>query len=73
MVEQQEKQIQEKIVTDADGKETKLYLDEESGEFVSKNELKTRKKLREKEAAKIAKDAKKAEEAEKKAESQGTK
>jgi lysyl-tRNA synthetase class 2 len=73
MVEQQEKQIQEKIVTDADGKETKLYLDEESGEFVSKNELKTRKKLREKEAAKIAKDAKKAEEAAKKAESQGTK
>ena len=70
MVEQQEKQIQEKIVTDADGKETKLYLDEESGEFVSKNELKTRKKLREKEAAK---DAKKAEEAAKKAESQGTK
>jgi lysyl-tRNA synthetase class 2 len=40
--------------------EKKLYLDEVTGEMVSKNELKTRKKLREKEEAKKKKEEEKA-------------
>lgn len=66
---------QEKKPDDATAEESKdapkLYLDDVTGEMVSKNELKTRQKLRKKEAEKAAKDAKKAEEAAKKGESGG--
>jgi lysyl-tRNA synthetase class 2 len=44
-------------------KETKLYLDEKTGEMVSKTELKKRQKLREKEAKLAVKNAEKAEKA----------
>lgn len=66
---------QEKKPDDATAEETKdapkLHLDEVTGEMVSKSELKTRQKLRKKEADKAAKEAKKAEEAAKKAEKDG--
>lgn len=41
--------------TEEETKETKLYLDEVTGEQVSKTELKKRQKLREKEAKLAAK------------------
>ena len=41
------------------GEEKKLYLDEPTGDMVSKNELKTRQKLRKKEEEKKKKDEEK--------------
>jgi lysyl-tRNA synthetase class 2 len=58
-----EKSTDPSAVQEEETKETKLYLDEKTGDMVSKTELKKRQKLREKDAKLAAKNAEKAEKA----------